>query len=218
MNSEQTQSGSTVSNLRLIRKVGFWSAILTTVFYLIFDIAAILIMLNIITSKYWISISSYLPSLFLALTFVVLMTSLHHFMPQDKRFWTQLALAFAIVYATINCSIYVIQILVIAPSYLSGKFDAVSVFEMAPDKPLWAVNALAYTIMSISTFFASFAIKGRGINAWTRIMLRIHGIVAPTIVGVLIWPPLFYISATVGFTYPVAAILLAMLFSKKAIE
>ena len=86
MNSEQTQSGSTVPNLRLICNVGFWSAILTTVFYLIFDVAAILIMLNIITSKYWISISSYLPSLFLALTFVVLMISLHHVTPQDRRF------------------------------------------------------------------------------------------------------------------------------------
>lgn len=214
MKAASTSSDLAIARPSAIRNMGFWAAILTTIFYIAFDLAAIGIMLGRITSEYWISISSYLPSLFLALTFIVLMASLHHFVPQEYRFWTLLGLAFAIVYATLNCFIYIIQVLVIAPSFLNGQFAAVSIFEMAPDKPLYAVNALAYTLMSVSTFFASFAIQGKGLRAWTRALLRIHGIVAPTIVGVLIWPPLFYISASVGFTYPVAAILLAIVFRR----
>lgn len=205
-------SGLATTKSNAIPIMGFWAAILTAVFYIAFDIAAISIMSGSLTSQYWISISSYLPSLFLALTFIVLMASLHHFVLPEDQYWTSLGLAFALVYATLNCFIYVIQVLVIAPSFLNGRFEAVSMFEMAPDRPLYAVNALAYTLMSVSTFFASFAIRGTGLRAWTRRILRLHGIVAPTIVGVLIWAPLFYISATVGFTYPIAAVLLAMVF------
>lgn len=215
-----TQSPTTtVDESRIVRLFGFWSAILSAIFYLAFDVAEAMNLSGALTTPYWITITVYGPSLLIALSFVVLMVSLHNSVSQGRMFWTSLALTFAIIYATLNCFIYVIQVLVIAPSFVHGTFDKLALFGMSQDNPLSsgnsplvAVNALAYMLMSVSTFFASFAIAGKGLNRWARILLRIHGAVAPTVIGALIWPGLILVSATVGITYPIAAILLALVF------
>lgn len=215
----EIQATSKTGRPKVISQFGFWAAILTAIFYLAFDVAEAANLAGAIKSPSWVTITVYSPSLFIALFFIVLMVSLHSSVPPEYRFWTLLALSFATIYVTLNCFIYIIQVLVIAPSFFHGTFDKLSLFGMAQDNPLSAatsplvaVNALAYTLMSVSTFFASFAIPGKGLNAWARSMLRIHGIAAPTVVGALIWPSLIVVSATVGITYPIAAILLALVF------
>ena len=122
MNTGSGSSETAGINARAIRAVGFWAAILTAFFYLSFDAAAISIMSGSVTSRHWISILSYLPSLFPALTFIVLMAGIHCFVPRERRFRALLGMAFAIVYATLNCYIYVIQVLVIAPRTVSDSF------------------------------------------------------------------------------------------------
>ena len=203
------------SGLGLIRKIGFWSALLSAIFYIAFDTVAILIMSGTLTSQYWISMASYAPSIFLALSFVIMTVSIHHYAPAEAKLCSHIALALACIYATINCFIYIIQVLVIAPSMLNGQFPDVALFEMVPGKPLIAANALAYTLMGLSTLFSAFAFQGKGLEKAIKAVLLIHGIISPTIVGVLIWQPLFYISASVGVIYPLAAILIAVLFCKK---
>jgi len=217
----ETQAMSKEAQPKVISRLGFWAAILTAIFYVAFDVAEAANLAGAIKSPSWVTITVYGPSLFIALFFIVVMVSLHNSVPVERRFWTSMALAFANIYVTLNCFIYIIQVLVIAPSFLHGTFERVSLFGMAQDNPLSsataplvAVNALAYALMSVSTFFASFAIPGKGLNAWTRNMLRIHGVVAPTVVGALIWPSLIVVSATVGFTYPIAALLLALVFRR----
>ncbi len=208
-------------NTHTVDHIGFWAAILSAIFYLAFDVAEAVNLSGGIKSPSWVTITVYGPSLLIALCFIVLMVSLHNSVLPEHRFWSSMALAFANIYVTLNCFIYIIQVLVIAPSFLHGTFDKLSLFGMAQDNPLSAatsplvaVNALAYALMSVSTFFASFAMPGKGLNAWARNLLRIHGIVAPTVVGALVWAPLIVVSATVGITYPIAAILLALVFRK----
>src|SRR5574341_260702 len=217
----ETQATSNEEKPKVISQFGFWAAIFTAIFYLAFDVAEAANLSGAIKSPSWVTIIVYGPSLFIALFFFFFMVSLHHSVPPERRFWTSIALAFANIYVTLNCFIYIIQVLVIAPSFLHGTFDKVSLFGMAQDNPLSsgsaplvAVNALAYTLMSVSTFFASFAIPGKGLNAWARNMLRIHGVFAPAVVGALIWPPLIVLGATVGITYPIAAVLLALVFRR----
>lgn len=204
--------------LNTIRKIGFWSALLSAFFYLVFDIAAILNMSGILTSQYWVSLLYYTPSLFLALAFVILTVSIHYYAPPEAKIYSHIGVTLACIYATINCFIYIIQVLIIAPSMLNGQLDSVALFEMAPGKPLIAANALAYTLMGLSTLFSAFAFKGGTLEKTIRTVLLTHGIISPTIVGVLIWQPLFYISASVGIIYPLAAILIAVLFRIKRIN
>ena len=217
----ETKAISKENGQTAIARLGFWSAILTAVFYVAFDVAEAANLAGAIKSPSWVTITVYGPSLFIALFFIVVMVSLHRSVPVERRYWSSMALAFGNIYVTLNCFIYIIQVLVIAPSFLHGNFDKVALFGMAQENPLSsataplvAVNALAYALMSVSTFFASFAIPGKGLNAWARTLLRIHGIAAPTVVGALIWPPLIVVSATVGLTYPIAAILLALVFQR----
>lgn len=202
-------------NISLIKKIGFWAAICSAVFYVMFDIAAIITMAGLLSSKFWISISYYAPSIFLALSFVVLTVCINSYAPKKLKIWSNIALTLAIIYATLNCFVYIIQVLIVAPSFLNGQFHSVALFEMAPGNPLYAVNALAYTLMGLSTLFSAFVFNGEGTKKSVRVLLLIHGMIAPAIVGVLIWKPLFYISAWVGIIYPIAAVYLAVLFSKK---
>lgn len=212
MNNRHLTDKENHAEHNLINKIGFWSALLSAFFYVIFDIVAIITMSGLLTSQFWISILTYTPSLFIALSFVILMVSVHYYAPSELKIWSHIGMALAGIYATLNCFIYIIQILVIAPSFLNGLFDNVALFEMAPNKPLYAANALAYSIMGLSTLFSAFIFKGRGLAKITKSVLIIHGAVAPTIIGVLIWKPLFFVSASVGITYPLAAILIAVLF------
>ena len=198
-----------------IKNIGFWSALCSAIFYLAFDIAAILNMSGILTSPYWISILYYTPSLFLALSFLVMTVGIHYYAAAESKIYSHIGIAIAGIYATMNCFIYIIQVLIIAPSMLNGQFTNVALFEMAPGKPLFAANALAYTLMGISTLFFAFVFRGNTLEKKIRKVLFVHGIISPTIVGVLIWPPFFYISAVVGILYPLAAILIAVLFARK---
>lgn len=198
-----------------IRKIGFWSALCSSLFYLAFDMAAILNMSGVLTSRYWISILYYTPSIFLALSFVIMTVSVHYYAPPESKICTHIGVTLACIYATINCFVYIIQVLIIAPSMSNGQFDSVALFEMAPGKPLIAANALAYTLMGLSTLFCAFAFRGNALEKTIRMVLLTHGIISPTIVGVLVWQPLFYISASVGVIYPLAAVLIAVLFRTK---
>lgn len=215
MNHQTIPESADDSQKKLVGKIGFWAALISAVTYIAFDIAAICSMTGVLTSKYWTSIAFYTPSILIALSFVVLMVCIHYYAPEHLKVLSHIALVLAVIYATLNCFIYICQILVIAPSFLNGGFDQVALFEMAPDKPLYAVNALAYSIMGLSTLFAAFVFRGKGIENRIRTVLMIHGVVFPTIVGVLIWKPLFYISASVGLTYPLAAILLSLFFYQR---
>lgn len=195
-----------------ISQIGFWSAACSAFFYLAFDISAILNMSGVLTSRYWISVLYYTPSIFLALSFVIMIVSIHYYASTESKIYTHIGITLACIYATINCFIYIIQVLIIAPSMLNGQFDSVALFEMAPGKPLIAANALAYTLMGLSTLFSAFAFKGGTLKKTIRTLLLTHGIISPAIVAVLIWQPFFYISAFVGIIYPLAAILIAVLF------
>ncbi|MDR1630566.1 MAG: hypothetical protein LBS36_10210 [Oscillospiraceae bacterium] len=213
-----SESSSSVSapgaSVRLVQKIGFWSSLLSAVFYIAFDTAAILSASGVLTSKYWTSILFYAPSIFLALCFVVMSVSVHYYASPKIKICTHIALAVAGIYATINCFIYIIQVLIIAPSMLSGRFDAVALFEMAPEKPLYAANALAYTLMGVSTLFSAWAFEGGGLAKAIKILFLVHGIAALANVLVLIWPNFLFISATVGILYPAGAILAAVFFKK----
>lgn len=202
------------TEIHLVKSIGFWAASGSACLYIIFDIAAILAVSGLLTSKYWTSILFYAPSLLLALSFVVLMVSIHYYAPAELRIWSHIGSAFAGIYATLNCFIYIIQVMVIAPSLLNGQFASVALFEMAPDKPLYAVNALAYTIMGLSTLFSAFVFKDNGLEKVIKTLFLLHGIAALANVGVLIWQPFLFISAFVGILYPAAAILIAILFYK----
>lgn len=199
-----------------MRRFGFAAAVLSFVFYVLFDLAAIAGMTGLVTSPFVISISWYAPSLLLAYSFLGMTIAMHHDGITAVKMYSFCAVALAVVYATLNSFVYIVQVMVIAPSFLDGTFDTVSLFEMAAHRPLYAVNGLAYTIMGFSTLFMAAAIRKDGPGRGVKTILFIHGIVAPAVLGALLLKPLFVLSATVGITYPVAALVIARYFGRSA--
>jgi hypothetical protein len=199
-----------VLDIRATKLFGFFTALFSTVFYIIFDVAAVLGLTGVIKSEFWISISWYGPSLLLAYSFLGMSLSVFRDEIIKNKTFSAFAVMLAIIYATLNSVVYVIQVMIIAPSFINNTFQNVSLFEMAAGKPFYAVNGLAYSLMGFSTLFMGLSIKGTGLVKKIKIMMLIHGFAAPFVFGALVIKPLFFISSTVGITYPIIGIIVSI--------
>ena len=193
-----------------VKYFGFYTSLVSMICYLLFDIAAAAGMSGLISSPFVISLSWYAPSLLLAYSFLGMIIALHFDEISGVPLYSFCAIVLAVVYVTLNSFVYIIQVLIVAPSFITGNFADAAMFEVAEGKPFWAVNGLAYTIMGFSTLMASFSIRGTGLNRAIRILLLVHGIVAPAVLGAVMFKPFFILSSTVGLTYPIAATLVSI--------
>ena len=108
-----------------VRRLGFWSAVLTAVFAAAFFAVGIATPVRSISYPYVASFIpvDYLwmyPAFLLAPTFVVLVACIHSYAADDRKVFSQIAVAFAVVYATVITTDYFIQWTVVEPSILSG--------------------------------------------------------------------------------------------------
>ena len=72
-----------------------------------------------------------IPSLVLAPTFIVLMVSIHYYAAQEKRIWSQLGMAFAVVYAVMASLNYIMQLTVVRFSILNKETDGLPCIRQA---------------------------------------------------------------------------------------
>ncbi len=196
-----------------INAVGFWAAVLSTIFAISYCIAQILSELKLIPyphDLFWL----FLPSLFLGTTFLVTIISLNYCAAQDLRLWTALASAFGIIYCTLVSIVYFTELAVVIPAQLSGKIDEGHVLIFQPKTFLMAVDCLGYFFMSLSTFFAALAFKRIEKNKWLYRGLFYNGLLMPVLILALFFPPFYYIGALWMITFPVAMINAAKFFRR----
>lgn len=150
-----------------VARLGFWSAILTTVVSAAFFVLGILTPARsgpfappaeVIPYPYT-NVAVFIPGdytwlypgLLLAPIFVILMSCIYHRAPEEKRIFGQIGLSFALIYATIIMIDYFIQLAVVEPSILSGETAGLSLFtQYNPHGLFIALECLAYLIMSAS--------------------------------------------------------------------
>lgn len=84
--------------------------------------------------------------------------------------------------------------------------DISSQFAMAGGRPLTAVNAVAYALLSLSAFFLSFSCSRKKGGGLARIALIAHGALAPIILVILYVPVLLPIGGLWIVTFPLAMI------------
>ncbi len=152
------------------------------------------------------------PSLLLGSTFLILMAALHHATAPALRVWSQVALAFATVYATLISLVYFTQLTFVGPRLASGDIAGIEPFLFIPYRSfLFAVDLLGYSMMSLSTLFAAFALPpGRRARA-ARYALIANGLIAPFLAFQMYWPSLIWGGALWAITFPAAMIALARL-------
>ncbi len=214
---------------QLVNRVGFWAAVLATVFSVAFVITAVLSSLVVPVAD-WQGIEAYaaafrtldvipvVPPLLLAPAFVVLMASVHRCVADERKVLSLSALSFSVVYAAIIWIIDYVQLTVVRQNILGGVTDGLALWAMPNMRSLFfALEAVAYGFMSLSTLVAAPLFGREGVERWVRWLFLANGFIG--IGGVVAYAfghvtVVFLGLALWCIEFPIATGLLAVLFRR----
>ncbi len=205
------------------KSLGFWAAILATVFSITYDVGQIAEWLGWLGSAGGPESAStplglvvlLTPSLFLGPSFLVLMVCVHQSADPGRRVWSQAAVAFATIYAALICINYYVQLTWVAPELSSGVTHRIEPFIFVPfDSFLYAVDILGYSFMSLATLFAAGVFKRGGKERVARRLLIANGLILPFIALQMYVHWFIWIAALWAVTFPGSTWALAVLFRR----
>ena len=205
------------------RRVGFWSAVLATVFALAYVVAQLAEWLGWLGSRGGPESTStplgivllLTPSLFLGSAFLVLMVSVHQLAPPDRRVWSHSAVAFATAYAVLISMVYFVQLTLVGPRLARGDVRGLEPFVFVPfDSFLYAVDILGYSFMSVATLFASRVFTGGGTERTARTFLLANGLLVPFLALQMYFHPLIWFASLWAITFPASTWALALVFRR----
>jgi hypothetical protein len=226
-------SGRIIS--RSVSRTGFWSAVLATIFTIGYGISVIVMMISTLatateTSSGWSGIESFvasfqpiqmlplIPSLLLAPTFIVLMVSIHYYAAPDKKIWSHLGIAFALIYAVMASINYITQLTVVRLSIMNKEIDGLAMFVMGNSHSIFWALASAYAFMNLAMLFAAPVFDGGRLERAIRCLFFANGAsVVVTIFGIVVDSPPIYL---LGSLFPWCVIfswatwLLAVMFKR----
>jgi hypothetical protein len=209
------------------KAVGFWSAVLATVFSITYDIGQIAEWLGWLGSQGGPESSStplgiyvlLTPSLFLGSSFLVLIVSTHQLSSPDRKIWSHVAIVFATVYTVLVSINYYVQLVWVAPRLAAGQPQGTEPFQFVVfDSFLYAVDILGYSFMSLATLFAAWVFTGKGLERTARIFLIANGLLIPFIALQMYWHWMIWIAALWAVTFPGSTWSLAILFRRMQVE
>jgi hypothetical protein len=208
-----------------VRKLGSWSAVLSSVFSITYIVGQVAEWLGLLGSMGGPESAStplglvllLTPSLFLGISFAVLMVSIHYYAPEDRKVWSHVGLTFATIYAVLISINYFVQLTLVVPRLLRGDVESIRFLLFVPfDSFLYSVDILGYSFMSIATLFAAFVFTKGGLERTVRWFLIANGLLLPFIALQNYYHPLIYVAALWAITFPGSTISLAMLFRRNA--
>jgi hypothetical protein len=206
------------------KKLGLWSAWLATVFSLAYIVAQFAEWFGWLGSGGGPESAStpfglvilLTPSLLLGSSFVILMISIHHYAPENKKIWSHAGLVFAAIYATLTGIVYYVQLTLVVPHLLRNDIDSIRFLLFTPfDSFLYSVDVLGYSFMSLATLFAAFVFTGRGLERTVRRFMIANGLLIPFLALQIYYHPLIWGGSLWAVTFPGATISLILLFGRK---
>lgn len=146
------------------------------------------------------------PAFLMALLFVVLVVCIHHYASADKKVFSQIALSFAIISATVHALNYFIQLAVVQPSLLKGEVEGLSLFsQYNPHGVFIALEDVGYLTMGVAFLFVAVVFsRQERLERVIRLLFTTSSVLA---VGSLIFLALLY-GSNLEYRYEVAAILI----------
>jgi hypothetical protein len=206
-------------------RIGFWSAVFASIFSIAYDIGQIAEWFGLMGSgggpendSTWYGLVILLvPSLLLGVSFVIMMGSVHCQTPPERRIWSQTGLVFAIMYGTLICMNYFVQLTLVAPALYRGTVsDSIRPFLFNVFNSFtYSVDLLGYSFMSLSTLFGAFVFMGPGLEKASRWFLMANGLIMPFIALQTFYHPLIWGASLWAVTFPGATLSLAALFRRK---
>jgi hypothetical protein len=203
--------------------LGFWSAVLATVFSITYDVGQLAEWAGLLGSGGGAESSStplglvvlLTPSLFLGSSFLLLLVAVHQVASSDRKIWSHAAVVFGTMYAALISINYYVQLTWVAPRLASGRTEGTEAFLFVPfDSFLYAVDILGYSFMSVATLFAARVFTGRGLEAVARRFLTANGLLLPFIALQMYAHWLIWIAALWAVTFPGSTWALALLFRR----
>lgn len=205
------------------KAVGFWSAVLATIFSITYAVAQIGEWFGLLGSSGGPESSStplgiyvlLTPSLLLGSSFLALIAAVHQVSPSDRKVWSLAAFGFATIYATLISINYYVQLAWVAPRLASGRIQGMEPFLFIPfDSFLYAVDILGYSFMSLATLFAAKVFTGDSQERIVRWFLVANGIVLPFLLFQTYVHSLIWIAAIWAITFPGSTWALAVFFRR----
>ena len=222
---------------KALKRLGFWSALLSALFGIGFDIAVVIMYTSLSQTSSaagWTGITAYLPafdpvlllplvpSLLLVPAFTAMMVCIHYYAPPEKRLWSHLGLAFALIYAVMAFMNYSTQLLSVQRAILAGETDGLAMLVHGnPHAIFWSLVS-GYIFMNLAMLFAAPVFAGGKLETWTRHFFLLNGAsVVLTTASVCIDNPLVFNLLSVIIWSPLFAIatgLLAVLFARQNVQ
>ena len=209
--------------LPTVRKVGFWSAVLASVFSIWYDVGQLAEWFGWLGSAGGPESAStvlglivlLVPSLFLGSSFLVLMVAVHYYAAAERKIWSHVAVVFATIYAALISINYFVQLTFVAPHMIRGDLEPVRFALFTPfDSFLYSVDILGYSFMSLATLFGAFVLGKQGLEGTARRFMIANGLLIPFIALQNYYHPLIWPASLWAVTFPGSTISLAMLFKR----
>jgi hypothetical protein len=211
---------------KTLARIGFWATVIALVGaagYMVSAFLQILDMVDPVTD----SVIAFVASLMMPVPFLLAMLVLHAFAPDERRFWSSAAVAFAVIYTTYNTLNYVVQLATVIPAGYSWTFEnpagtpgPLAVLNQTPHSLFWDVDALGYIFLSLSTLFAVPLFEKRGLQLWVRRFFLANGLIIP-LFCIAYFHPGYSVGQLLfglpwGITVPGSLLLLALYFRRAA--
>ena len=202
-----------------IYKIGFWSALTAFVSTIAFGVVQGLQVIKIL--HYPLDeILIYSTSLCIVVPLLLSMIVLHNVTSDDKKFWSNTALIFTVIYAVFVTANYVVQLATVIPTTINGDSDDISILKQTPHSLFWDFDAVGYICMGLATLFAVPVFARQGFQQWVRYSLLAHALITPFIALVYFYPffseRLLLIGSPWAITAPLFMLLLAIYFKKSS--
>jgi len=219
----------TTTDRQIAITLGFWSAILASIFTILFVMLAIGTTLVSPPKAWsgiqtyaehfnWLDMASFIPAFFLAPTMVILMACIHAVTPEKKQVFSLIGLAFTSIYAAIIPTNYYLQLFVVRLNLQIGTLDGLALLAQPNLHSIFfALETLGYAFLSLATLLVSPVFKGGMLAGWIRSLFIISG--ALGIFGVIVAPfdQPYIIFAGLGIwslAFPISTILLSIFFRR----
>ena len=227
----------TPEGTRTIARTGFWSAVLTTLWAVAFTVAFAGEAVNSPPSAHWEGVGAYaasfrplsmalvlVPSLLLAPSFVALIACVHGGAPEDKKVWSRIGLAFAVIYAVVASFNYTAQLIVVRGNLQGGEPQGLALLAMGNPRSLfWGLAILGYNFyMALAALLIVPALGKGSLERWIGGLFAVNA-AASILAGINyfvtldVYHPLGLAASAVWcLAFPAATILMAVRFHRMA--
>jgi hypothetical protein len=197
-----------------VAKIGYWSALATTVFAVVYIIPQLIIGIEMPDTQLTL-VAILVPSLFLAPSFLIMMTAIHYYANDERRIFSHIGLLFAVAYLVFVSIVYFTVLTVTIPSMVRGEIEAIALLRYVPKSFMTGIDALGYASMSLATLFSAFIFGKTKLEAWIKRLFIANGVITPIILLTQIYPMVAYAGAAWIITMPFSSFLVMLLFKKR---